>query len=191
MTIIAVTTAPSLSAIPGWIVFVTIASVILLSGVVVIVGRYWLENKKPSTNEVQGSGQGSDSDGTLVRSWIAISLVGGLLVFCAAALSLGNTALQSTLFGGLIASVGAAVAFYFSSKSAEQARQDVMNAVQISVSVPSLLGKTIAEAQAEMATLSLQLVITDPSANSTEIVTLQSPAAGMSVRSGSQVSITT
>jgi hypothetical protein len=191
MTSIATTTASSLSAIPGWVVLVTIASVILLSGVVVILGRYWLENKKPSTNEVQGPGQANDSDGTLVRSWIAISLVGGLLVFCAVALSLGDSTLQSTLFGGLVASVGGAVAFYFSSKSAEQARQDVLSVAQVTVSVPSLRGKTIGEAQAEMATMPLLLVINGPSAKPTNMVIDQSPAAGSSVRSGSQVSITT
>ncbi|HEX5251382.1 MAG TPA: hypothetical protein VFW14_17090 [Gaiellales bacterium] len=36
--------------------------------------------------------------------------------------------LRSTLFGGLVASVGAAVAFYFSSNTADQARSDVLNA---------------------------------------------------------------
>ena len=100
MSSLAVTAASSLSAVPGWVVLVAIATVILLSGVVVILGRYWLENKRPSANEVQGPGQANQSDGTLVRSWIAISLVSGLPMFCAAALSLGDTTLQSTLFAG-------------------------------------------------------------------------------------------
>jgi len=95
----AVTAASSLSAVPGWVVLVAIATVMLLSGVVVILSRYWLENKRQSTNEVQGSGQANQPDGTLFRSWIAIALESGLLMFCAAALSLGDTTLQSTLFG--------------------------------------------------------------------------------------------
>jgi hypothetical protein len=191
MSSLAVTAASSLSAVPGWVVLVAIATVILLSGVVVILGRYWLENKRPSTNEVQGRAQANQSDGTLVRSWIAISLVSGLLMFCAAALSLGDTTLQSTLFGGLVASVGAAIAFYFSSKSAEQARQDVINATQPITSVPSLCGKTFAQAQAEMATTPLLLVVDDPSAKPIDPVLSQSPAAGSTVLSGSRVSVTT
>lgn len=35
------------------------------------------------------------------------------------------------LFGGLIANVGAAVAFYFSSKAADQARSDILNAATV------------------------------------------------------------
>jgi hypothetical protein len=88
----------------------------LLAGVVVIVGRSLLSGKKDS-----------DQAGSLVRSWIAIALVMGLLVFCAGALYLPDATTRSTMFGGLIASVGAAVAFYFSSQGADQARSDVLN----------------------------------------------------------------
>lgn len=89
----------------------------LLAGVLVAVARA----------KVTGS---SDSDpGSVVRSWIAISLVMGLLVFCATAFLIDDPSLRSTLYGGLIASVGAAVAFYFSSKGADQARSDILNTV--------------------------------------------------------------
>jgi Putative Ig domain len=87
----------------------------LLAGGVVIAGRRW----------VQG---GADQPVSVIRSWIAISLVMGLLVFCAMAFLLDDAAVRSTLFGGLIASVGVAVAFYFSSKAADQARTDILNA---------------------------------------------------------------
>jgi len=50
------------------------------------------------------------------------------MVFCAAALLGNNSALQSTLFGGLIANTGAAIAFYFSSQAADQARADILYA---------------------------------------------------------------
>jgi hypothetical protein len=89
----------------------------LLAGMVVVVGRYWMTTKA-----------GADSGTSLVRSWIAISLVLGLLVFCATAFLISDTSLRSTLFGGLVASVGAAVAFYFSSQQAAQARSDILNA---------------------------------------------------------------
>jgi ABC-type Fe3+ transport system permease subunit len=67
---------------------VTTSAVIILTGLVVILGRYWLENKRPTRQSVKGPGEPSTSDGTLVRSWIAIVLVGGLLVFCAVSLSI-------------------------------------------------------------------------------------------------------
>jgi hypothetical protein len=65
---------------------------------------------------------------SVIRSWLAISLVFGLLVFCGAAFEINDPTLRSTLLGGLVASVGAAVAFYFSSKGADQARSDVLGA---------------------------------------------------------------
>src|SRR5262249_35610491 len=73
-------------------------------------------------------GPATESSGSVIRSWIAVSLVLGLVVFCAAAFLVDDASLRSTLFGGLIASVGAAVAFYFSSGTADQARSDVLNA---------------------------------------------------------------
>lgn len=89
---------------------------IIVAGIVVIAGRYFLK-----------SGRGGPAE-SVIRSWIAMSLVIGLLVFCAAALLGNETSLQSSLFGGLIASTGAAIAFYFSSKGADQARADILNA---------------------------------------------------------------
>jgi len=74
------------------------------------------------------SGQGGPAD-SVIRSWIAISLVIGLLIFCAATLLGTDTSLQSILFRGLIASTGAAIAFYFSSQAADKARSDILNAV--------------------------------------------------------------
>jgi hypothetical protein len=96
-----------------WLVVVGIIAV----GLIIYIARKWLK------------GSQDDQAATFIRSWIAVSLVLGLLIFCAAVLVSTNTSLQSTLFGGLIASTGAAVAFYFSSKSADQARADILNAV--------------------------------------------------------------
>jgi hypothetical protein len=90
---------------------------IIAAGLVVILGRSLMK-----------SGQGGPAD-SIIRSWIAISLVIGLLIFCAATLLGNDTSLQSILFGGLIASTGAAIAFYFSSQGADKARADILNAV--------------------------------------------------------------
>jgi hypothetical protein len=87
----------------------------LAAGLVVIYGRGQL------------GGGDTDQAPSLIRSWIAVALVMGLLIFCAAALYLPDATTRSTMFGGLIASVGAAVAFYFSSQGADKARQDVLN----------------------------------------------------------------
>jgi ABC-type Fe3+ transport system permease subunit len=170
---------------------VTTSAVIILTGLVVILGRYWLENKRPTRQSVKGPGEPSTSDGTLVRSWIAIVLVGGLLVFCAVSLSIGNTSLQSTLFGGLVSSVGAAIAFYFSSKSAEQARQDVLTATQSATEVPNLQGMTVTDARVVTAKTPLQFVLSNTSALPGDSVTHQSPSAGTSVLSGSKVFVDT
>jgi hypothetical protein len=66
--------------------------------------------------------------GSVVRSWIAISLVVALVLFSAASFALTDSNLRSTLIGAVTASVGAAIAHYFSSKSADQARQDLLTA---------------------------------------------------------------
>jgi hypothetical protein len=100
----------------GTLILWLVVGGIIAAGIVIIWGRNLMK-----------SGQGGQA-ASLVRSWIAISLIIGLLVFCAASLLGNDPPLQSTLFGGLIASTGAAIAFYFSSKGADQARADILNA---------------------------------------------------------------
>ena len=180
----------SLSAIPGWVLLLTIALLILLSGVVVMVGRYWMEIRKPR-GRTQSSVEPNTVDATVVRSWIAIALVGGLLVFCAAAFALKDETLRSALIGGLVANAGAAVAFYFSTKSADQARQDVLSATQGTTNVPNLQGMSVADAKKEMASSPLQLVLDDPNAPPSHTVHTQTPAPGASVRTGSAVVVHT
>jgi uncharacterized membrane protein len=111
------TTAATLTGYQGELVLWLVVAGIILAGIVVFTGRWVLK-----------SGQ-DDQAATFIRSWIAISLVIGLLIFCGATLLSSNTSLQSTLFGGLVASTGAAVAFYFSAKGTEQARADILGAV--------------------------------------------------------------
>jgi hypothetical protein len=96
-----------------------------------------------------------------VRSWIAISLVLGLLVFCAASLAIGDSTLRSTLVGALAAAVGAAIAFYFSAHQADQSRQDLLTAAAGTVTVPEITALTLAKASALLAKTSLRLLI-DP-----------------------------
>jgi hypothetical protein len=98
------------------VILTLIVGGMLLAGVLVAVTRAKIK--------------GPSDDGSVIRSWIAISLVMGLLVFCAAAFLIDDQSLRSALFGGLIANVGAAIAFYFSTKAADQARADVLSALK-------------------------------------------------------------
>jgi len=82
-----------------------------------------------------------------------------------------------------------AVAFYFSSKSSDQARSDILSAALGLVEVPNLVGMTVAQAKAAMATTPLSLRIDPSTAADTTTVQSQSPAANSSVRAGGVVLI--
>jgi hypothetical protein len=124
---LAASTGPSfLSQTDGIVLLGLVTAGALIAGGVVIYGRQTV--KSANANATQSE--------SVIRSWIAITLVIGLLIFCAAAFLINDSALRSTLFGGLVTSVGAAVAFYFSSKSADQARADVVNAMAQSAAKP-------------------------------------------------------
>jgi Putative Ig domain len=114
---VTVAAASTLSSSQGLWLFLVVVGGVLGAGALVIIGRNVLK-----------IGKATDQPPSLIRSWISISLVLGLLFFCAAAFLITDTSLRSALFGGLIASVGAAVAYYFSSASADKARTDVLNA---------------------------------------------------------------
>jgi PASTA domain len=144
----------------------------------------------PATPSDQSTPQ---TDGDFIRSWIAITLVIALIFFCAFAFSLNDSTLQSTLIGGLIASVGTAVAFYFSSKSSDKARQDIINAAGAGNElVPSLAGKTKTDAAQMLGQMSFSL-IEDPNApskSSTAVIKTQYPLANTSAPRGSSIVVT-
>lgn len=130
---------------------------------------------------------------SLVRGWIAIGLLFGLLLFCLLSFTMSDGGLRNTLIGGLTASVGAAIAFYYSSKSSEQARKDlkeVMDTVQVRENVPDLVGMTFAEAEKAMARTSLKLVPDPAAPPPDQVVLTQDPAAGMVALVGAPVKAT-
>jgi hypothetical protein len=200
-------TTPLPKAVSGSEVVVIIAAVIVLAGLVVILGRYVLDPsvlraRAAAKNISSGLDKSGDTNNasnrdssSLIRSWIAISLVSGLLICCGVAFSLSDDTIGSTLFGGLVASTGSAIAFYFSSKSSDQARQDVIAASQSAsqVVVPTLVHMLVTDAQVEMSKMPLQLVIapTAPGAVAGTTVVTQSPVAGSKVPSGTLVTVTT
>jgi PASTA domain len=167
-----------------------IVLVIVLIGILVIVAR-----SRTGTHAAAGKKSGEkvgwlpmiDVNSTVVRSWLAISLVAGLLMFCALAFAVNDSTLRSTLLGGLIASVGSAIAFYFSSKSAEQA----IAAATGSETVPDLTGKNEQDALATLGKTSLKLVVKPGSlTDAAATVNWQFPDAGTSTAAGSQIVVT-
>jgi hypothetical protein len=146
----------------------------LVVGVILI----WARSAVPGAAGVGGS---------VVRSWISLALVLGLVMFGAFSFAVDDATLRSTLIGGLTASVGAAVTFYFQSKN----NQDVMDAASGTEAVPDLYGKTQSEAQAVMATTSLKLEVDSahpaPAGNANATVNSQVPLKNTSVRKGSTV----
>ena len=132
--------------------------------------------------------RGGDSQASVVRSWIAIMLVLGLLVMSVVSFGLNETTLRSALVGGLTASVGSAIAFYFSSKSADQARQDVLTAAGAKEAVPKITGQTTQQAQMSLGLTSLKLDVTTPPPAPDALITGQHPAPGTPAPAGSSIS---
>jgi Putative Ig domain len=131
-TVTAGNTASTLSFSHVLLLLGIVVGGMLLAGILVSVTRSKVRpGVAAAAAGTPGAAAGSvtaGEPGSVIRSWIAISLVMGLLVFCATAFLIDDASLRSTLYGGLIASVGAAIAFYFSSKGADQARADVLSA---------------------------------------------------------------
>jgi hypothetical protein len=151
------------------------AVVFIIVGLIVLWGRSRLKTR-------------GETEQSLVRSWLALILVLGLVLFSGVALFLSDTNLRSVLIGGLTASAGTAVAFYFSSKAADQARQDILNAAFGTETVPDLKGSTREVASSRLGQTSFQLVV-DPASSTAEGATVDSqmPLKDSQVRKGSQV----
>lgn len=154
-----------------------VAAAVLIAGLVLIHGRKKLSQGDPGAS--------------LARTWIAITLTIGLVLFCAFAFAVDDTSLRGTLIGGLTASAAAAVAFYFSSKSSEQGSQDILNAAFGTETVPDLHGQDRNQAASTLGRTSFKLEV-DPSSSTdpTATVTLQSPVKNSTARKGSAVVVT-
>jgi hypothetical protein len=167
-----------LTGASGATVLWIVVAIIAISGVLVILSRVLIH--EPSKGP---------SDISVIRSWLAIALVAGLLVLAAASFLIDDTSLRSAAIGGVVANAGAAVAFYFASKASDRARQDILGAAFSTVPVPDLVGMILSAAQAEIAKTSLILKApTDADANGN--VTSQDPPAATLVRPGTAVTVT-
>ena len=167
--------ASSLSFLQMLAVLGIAAGAIIVAGLIVLWGRTVMKT-------------GGETDQSLVRSWLALTLVIGLVLFCGVALFLNDTNLRSVLIGGLTASAGTAIAFYFSSKSADQARQDILKVTFGTETVPDLEGCTREKALGQLGQTSLQLVV-DPASSTAADATVvsQIPLKDSQVLKGSQV----
>src|SRR5450631_855744 len=92
------------------IALVIMGVVLLGAGLVVMWARQQAGTRAAAKAGTTGSATAPDSDkgsaafevgASVVRSWIAISLVIGLLLFCALTFAVPDTALRSTLIGAL------------------------------------------------------------------------------------------
>jgi uncharacterized iron-regulated membrane protein len=167
--------ASSLSFLQMLAVLGIAAGAIIVAGLIVLWGRTVMKTS-------------GETDQSLVRSWLALTLVIGLVLFCGVSLFLSDTNLRSVLIGGLTASAGTAIAFYFSSKSADQARQDILKVTFGSETVPDLKGCTREKALGRLGQTSLQLVV-DPASSTADDATVvsQTPVKDSQVLKGSQV----
>jgi hypothetical protein len=186
------TAAPAGSGTPlSWsqamVLAALLAGLAIVAGLVVIFGR-WAVGR---ASQAQDGTTGSDSD--FIRSWIAITLVIGLISFGVFTFAINDAALRNTLIGGLIASVGSAIAFYFSSKSADRAQQAIASAAATGQAgtdlVPDLTGKTSAQAAQALGSTAFRLA-ERPAAQPGNVVTAQFPAANSYAPRGSSVEVT-
>jgi len=178
-----------LSGDDTWFTLAVVVAFVLLAGVVIAGGRRWLAGTPTGSSREQKTDrpQGDDGAGTLVRSWLAISLVGGLLIFAALSFWIDDATMRSTLIGGLVANAGAAVAFYFASKESDQARRDILNASLPSTLVPDLLGKNVAATRDLVAAARFRLATSPVSPRSDAQVAAQDPGANQPAPAGTAV----
>ncbi|OEV37137.1 hypothetical protein HS99_0004780 [Kitasatospora aureofaciens] len=129
--------------------------------------------------------------GSVARSWIALALTAGLLAVGVLAFAVNDSTTRSTLIGALGAAVGAATAFYFSSKSTDQAH-DLLTTSVGTETVPDLTGRTADDAMRVLSTTTLRLMVdpTSPAPAAGKNVVKQQPLAGAVAPKGTTVLVT-
>jgi hypothetical protein len=166
---------------------------VFVAGAIVILGRLVLEGG-PRTRAEGASSEDDASDMSFIRGWLAISLVGGLLIFVAVSFWLDDTTLRSTLVGGVVASASAAVAFYFATQQTAQAvrdaRRDILAAAAAAPVTPDLQGRTSAEAAMITQSCGLWLITVPSPPDEGTVVIRQAPAAGSPVGANRTVTAT-
>jgi PASTA domain len=163
---------------PGWL----LGSLVALVGVAILAAIIF---------SFMGLARVSGQDGIgIVRAMLSLVLVGGLIILAGASFSMGDVQTRNLLIGGLVASTSAAVAFYFASRGAQDARRDLLSATLGTETVPKLVDLTVSQAQAAMSSGALVLKLPEPVPAADATVATQDIAAGTSVPRGTPVTVT-
>ncbi|MFD8480541.1 PASTA domain-containing protein [Kitasatospora sp. NPDC059673] len=175
------TPSPSPSPTPGGSAVLTwgqtLAALLIIAGVIIAIGLV-----------LWGASAAKGVMGSVARSWIALALIAGLLSATVLAFAVNDSTTRSTLIGALGAAVGAATAFYFSSKSTDQAH-DLLTTSVGTETVPDLTGRTADDAMRVLSTTTLRLM-TDPTSPAPAVgenVVKQQPPAGTAASKGTTV----
>jgi hypothetical protein len=161
------TTSGLLVGVVGLVVFVGLISV--------LIHRFVLQATAPESD-----------DSSMARPVLALVLVGTLVVLAAGSMSIGNTQTRNLLVGGVVSLASAAVAYYFSSKAATEARRDLLKATS-GTAVPDLVGKTFDEAAQIISLTPLVLVRPDPVPAGP--IKSQEPKAGTTAAAGTTMKL--
>jgi hypothetical protein len=132
------------------------------------------------------------SDHGIVRSALALILVTSLALLAAVVhFDDANAERQTLLLGAVATLASAVVAFYFSSRSAEAARKDLLSAINAGpqVPVPDLVGMTVAAAKSQMSASNVSLTLPQEAPEDAVIAT-QNPASGTVVSPGQTLTVT-
>jgi len=162
------------------IILVSVGLIVLVGLASILVHRFIMQRKA----------EGGDS--SMTRPVLALLLVGTVLILAAASLTFDDADTRNLLVGGTVSLSSAAVAFYFASSGATEARRDLLAATVPILDVPNLVGKTLQEAQETMSGTSLALIVADPQPQPqpTDTVKTQVPAAGKAPRGTQTVTVT-
>jgi hypothetical protein len=128
---------------------------------------------------------------SVVRSWIAIALVIGLIIYTGATLGGQDESVRSALVGGLVAAVASATAYFFATIQAEGALNAVAGAgATPNAVVPSLTQLALSDALSAVGATNFKLVVdaaSVPTATTPPVIASQDPAAGASVPANSEI----
>ena len=163
---------------PGWL----LGSLITLAGLAIVATIVLIFITRNQPTDQRGAG--------VVRPLLALLLVGGLLILAGASFTLtdADSQTRNLLIGGIVASAAGAVAFYFASRGADEARKDMLSAAFGTETVPQLVGMTVDQAKSSMSVGPFALIVPQGAQPNT-VITDQRPKGGSTVQRGSSVEI--
>lgn len=159
-------------------ILISVGIIVLVGLVSVLVHRFIMQSKAEVAGEV-----------SMTRPILALLLVGTVLILAAASVTFEDADTRNLLIGGVISLSSAAVAYYFASSGATEARRDLLAATSGTAQVPNLVGKTLDEAGKIMGGTFLKLDEPVPPPDPAATVKKQDPLAGAVVRGGQSVKV--